>query len=515
MSDQVVVRFAPSPTGPLHIGGVRTALYNYLFACKHHGRYILRLEDTDRLRFVEGAESYIVSSLDWLGIKFTEGVHLGGEYGPYRQSERKEQGIYQQYVDHLLESGHAYLAFDTPAELDEMRERLKAAGSNNLQYNYITRSQMKNSLTLPADEVKARVASGVPYVVRMKMPRKEEIRFQDVVRNWVVFQSSQLDDKVLLKSDGMPTYHLANVVDDHLMGVTHVIRGEEWLSSTPLHVMLYRTLGWEDTMPVFVHLPLILNPNGEGKMSKRQGDKMGFSVFPTNWIDPETGKLSTGYREDGYLADALVNFLALQGWSPGNDEEVMNIDRLIELFSLEKINNSATNFDIEKLKWFNETYIRSKKPEELLPVVEQEMNRRQLDIPEREFLLEMIVLLQERVTVMGDFVEMGHYFLEKPTEYDEKMSKKRWKPDSGELMMELKEYFDRLGDWNTNNIQQAFDKLIEEKNVVKGKVLAPFRLVLTGVSGGPGVFDIAALLGKEETLQRIERGVDVLDKAYS
>ncbi len=511
MSDQVVVRFAPSPTGPLHIGGVRTALYNYLFAQKNQGRFILRLEDTDQLRFVEGAEPYIVESLKWLGIEFTEGVHMGGEVGPYRQSERKEQGIYQVYVDQLLSSGHAYLAFDTPEELETMRERLKEAGSSNLQYNYITRNQMKNSLTLSKDDVQALIDAGKPYVVRMKMPRKEEIRFKDEVRNWVVFHSSQLDDKILLKSDGMPTYHLANVVDDHLMGVTHVIRGEEWLSSTPLHVMLYRSLGWEDTMPIFVHLPLILNPNGQGKMSKRQGDKLGFSVFPILWKDPESGKVSTGYREDGYLPDALVNFLALQGWSPGNDEEVMDIGRLIELFSLEKINNSATNFDLEKLKWFNETYIRSKKPEALVPIVEEEFKRRGLALPDRSFLVGIISLLQERVSVVKDFVEMGGYFLAMPETYDEKMARKRWKDGSAELMLEINQQFKQVEDWNSGNIQAAFDKLIDEKNVGKGKVLAPLRLVLTGVAGGPGVFDIASLIGQEETLRRIQRGVEVLE----
>jgi len=517
MAEQVVVRFAPSPTGPLHIGGVRTALYNYLFAKQQKGRFILRIEDTDQQRFVEGAEAYIIDALEWLGITFTEGVHLGGEVGPYRQSERNKLSIYKQYVDELLDQGYAYRAFDTAEELDEMREKLKAAGSNNLQYNFITRGQMKNSLTLSKEALAKRIEAGEPYVVRMKMPRKEEIRFHDVVRNWVVFQSSQLDDKILLKSDGMPTYHLANVVDDHLMGVTHVIRGEEWLSSTPLHVMLYRSLGWEASMPKFVHLPLILNPNGVGKMSKRQGDKMGFSVFPTNWIDPENQTLSTGYREDGYLADALVNFLALQGWSPGNDEEIMSEERLIEIFSLERINNSATNFDVDKLKWFNETYIRSKSPEELKPRVIKEMEAHQIEVPDEDFIIQMIKLLQERVSVIGDFIDMGTYFFSAPENYDAKMAKKRWKEDSGELMTAVGAKLAEIevNQWVSDNIQRAFDELIQEKNVGKGKVLAPLRLVLTGVSGGPGVFDIAALIGKEETLNRIKNGTMYLNTAYA
>ena len=507
MSDkQVVLRFAPSPTGPLHIGGVRTALFNYLFAKKHEGRFILRIEDTDRTRYVHGAEEYIIEALQWLGIEFTEGVHKAGEVGPYRQSERKEAGIYKQYVDQLVEDGYAYLAFDTPEELDIMRQKLKEAGNSNLQYNFMTRGSMRNSLTLSQKEVKAMVNNGEPYVVRMKMPKKEEIRFHDLVRNWVVFHSSQLDDKILLKSDGWPTYHMANVVDDYHMGITHVIRGEEWLSSTPLHVLLYRALGWEESMPQFVHIPLILNPNGVGKMSKRQGDKLGFSVFPTTWTDPESGKTATGYREDGYLPDALLNFMALLGWAPGNDEEIMDENRLIELFSLERLNNSATNFDIEKLKWFNQTYIRSKAPSALLDWVKKDVLGKGLPLPEDEYLQKMIHLLQERVTLLGDFADLGSYLLLAPETYLEK-AKKKWKSDSASLMESFVEKVQLINDWKAPLIEGAFEELIEEKNVGKGKVLAPLRLVLTGTNSGPGLFDISELLGKEETIERIKNGI--------
>lgn len=507
---QVVVRFAPSPTGPLHIGGVRTALYNYLFARNQGGKLILRIEDTDQTRYVAGAEEYIQKALAWLGIEFDEGVAEGGERGPYRQSERGAQGIYQQYADQLLQQGDAYYAFDTSDELDAMREALKAEGGSVQQYNALTRGRMKNSLTLSPEEVQERLNSGEPYVVRMKMAEDEDITFKDVVRDEVTFNTAQLDDKVLLKGDGLPTYHLANVVDDHLMGITHVIRGEEWLSSTPLHVALYRALGWIDTMPTFVHLPLILNPNGKGKMSKRQGDKLGFSVFPTLWTDPETGNVSQGFREDGYLPEAMLNFLALLGWSPGDDEEVMDKARLIERFSLERLGNSATNFNIDKLNWFNQTYIKEQEPEALLPLVKPEVEKAGFELPSDEFLGEFIRLMQERVTVIGDFVKDAPYFFQAPDSYDEKMAKKRWKADSGPLMTDLKAAFAGLSDWTAAALEQATDDFVTAKEVGKGKVMAPLRLALTGVAGGPGVYDIAAVIGREETLKRLEAAVAAL-----
>lgn len=507
-SDRVVVRFAPSPTGPLHIGGVRTALYNYLYAQKHGGRFILRIEDTDRTRFVPGAEDYIYQALSWIGIHMNEGVREGGEAGPYRQSERAQAGLYRRYADQLMASGHAYYAFDTSEELTAMRERLKESGSQVQQYNALTRHTMKNSLTLTSEEVDAKLAAGDPYVVRFKMPRKEEIRFHDIVRDWVVFHSAQLDDKILLKSDGMPTYHLANVVDDHLMEVTHVIRGEEWLSSTPLHVMLYRAFGWEETMPTFVHLPLILNPNGKGKMSKRQGDKLGFSVFPTSWTDPETEAVSSGFREDGYLPTALMNFLALLGWNPGNDEEVMDEARLTTLFDLNRINNSGTKFDLDKLNWFNQTYIRQMDAFALVELVRPLAEAAAYPPKEDAYLAQVIELMKERVTVVGDFVSEAPYFWQDPETYDAKMAKKRWKEDTGPLMTKLVVAFEALEQWEGDNVSAAFEAFLEQEEVGKGKVLAPLRLALTGVAGGPGVFDIAALIGKEATLRRITQAVE-------
>ena len=507
----VVVRFAPSPTGPLHIGGVRTALYNYLFARQQGGRFILRIEDTDQSRYVAGAEQYIMEALTWFGLDFDEGVREGGAKGPYRQSERAAQGLYQQYAQQLIAQGDAYYAFDTAEALDAMREALKAEGSSVQQYNALTRSRMTNSLTLDQADVKRRLDAGEPYVVRMKMPEDEDLTFADIVRETVSFNSQQLDDKVLIKSDGLPTYHLANVVDDHLMGVTHVIRGEEWLSSTPLHVLLYRTLGWADTMPKFVHLPLILNPNGQGKMSKRQGDKLGFSVFPTEWKDPETGNVSTGYREDGYLPDALMNFLALLGWSPGDDEELMSKTRLIERFALERIGKAGTKFDLDKLKWFNQTYIREhRRPADLLPLVRVEVEKAGYPLPDHAYLTRAIELMQERATVIPDFVRDAPFLFVSPQHYDEQMAKKRWKADSPGLMMALKDRLAALNTWEAPAIEQAVEDLVQEQAVGKGKVMAPLRLSLTGMSAGPGVFDIAALIGKAATLERLDQAVAAL-----
>ncbi|MEM6347489.1 MAG: glutamate--tRNA ligase [Bacteroidota bacterium] len=501
----VVVRFAPSPTGPLHIGGVRTALFNYLYVRQQGGRFILRIEDTDRTRFVPGAEEYIIEALNWLGIAFDEDVNQGGPVGPYRQSDRSAQGLYRQYADQLIEEGKAYLAFDTPAELDAMRERLKEAGSSTQQYNALTRHEMTNSLTLSAQEVQNKIDAGEAYVVRMKMPENENVSFKDVVREEVTFNTNQLDDKILLKSDGLPTYHLANIVDDHLMEVTHVIRGEEWLSSTPLHVLLYRAFDW--TPPTFVHLPLILNPNGKGKMSKRQGDKLGFSVFPTNWTNAE-GEVSTGYREDGYLPEAMMNFLALLGWNPGDEEEVMDEARLTERFSLERIGNKGATFDIDKLKWFNQTYIRAKSPADLLPLIAPYWSEAGYNLQvDESYLHQIIALLQERVTLLPDFVDQAAYFFAAPTEYDAKFAKKRWKAHSGELMLAMKAKFEQVSNWNAEELHQCFESLIAEREIGAGQVLAPFRLLLTGLSSGPGAFDIAALLGADETYRRIELAI--------
>jgi len=508
MNKPVVVRFAPSPTGGLHVGGARTALYNYLFVKKHGGRMILRIEDTDRTRYVEGAEEYIVEALDWLGITFTEGVHVGGDYGPYRQSDRK--ALYHEYAKKLVERGKAYYAFDTPEELEAMRERLKASGSKLIQYNYITRTMMTNSLTLSEEEVERRLAAGEPYVIRMKIPKKEEIRFHDLVRGWVVFQSNQLDDKILMKSDGMPTYHMANIVDDHLMEITHVIRGEEWLSSTPLHVLLYRAFGWEDTMPQFVHLPLLLKPDGKGKLSKRAADKLGIPVFPLEWTDPRTEVTAIGYREEGFLPEALVNFLALLGWNPGNDEELMSMERMIEAFSLERIIKSGARFDINKAKWFNQVYLRKMSDEEILSLVKVIAEKKGQVLPADSMMLKVISLMKERVQFAHEVLEQAGYMFEAPTEYNAKMTRKRWTHKAVGLMKELKERFRASDSWAAETLHGIFQAFIKEKEVGTGAVLAPLRLALTGLPKGPGVFDIAEILGKDEALGRIETAIEVL-----
>lgn len=507
----VVVRFAPSPTGPLHIGGVRTALYCYLLSQKLGGRFILRIEDTDRTRFVPGAETHIKEGLAWIGVHPDEGPEIGGEFGPYRQSERAKAGLYKKFADQLVAEGNAYLAFDTSEELTAMRERLKEAGGSIQQYNAATRGTMKNSMSLSPEEVERRVKAGEPYVIRMKMPDNEEISFTDVVRGTVTFNSSQLDDKILLKSDGMPTYHMAVVVDDYHMGVTHIIRGEEWVSSTPLHVSLYKALGWEEKIPVFVHPPLILNPNGKGKMSKRQADKLGFSVFPIKWENPETGQVSSGFREDGYLPEAMFNFLALQGWNPGNDEEIMSKDRLIELFSLERINKSSSNFDLDKLNWFNQSYIREVLSEEqLLELLKKELEGSTLPKKEDAYLKRMIVLMKERVSKIKEFLTAGEYFFHAPSSYNEKMARKQWKEQTPAIMEGLKEKFKAAQSWTKDELYAGFEALAEEKELGKGRILAPLRLALTGVPGGPDAFEIAALLGAEETLQRIDTAIEKL-----
>ena len=508
MSRPVVVRFAPSPTGPLHIGGVRTALYNYLFARKQNGTFILRIEDTDQTRYVEGAETYIREACAWLGIEFDEGPEHGGNRGPYRQSERVKAGLYRPYAEQLVAEGKAYYAFDTSDDLTAMRERLKAEGSSVQQYNAVTRLSMTNSFTLSKEEVEARISQGDPYVIRFDMPADEEITFNDIVRESVTFNSGQLDDKILLKSDGFPTYHLANVVDDHLMNISHVIRGEEWLSSTPLHVMLYRAFGWEESMPTFVHLPLILNPNGKGKMSKRAGDKMGFSVFPTTWNDPQSGNASIGYREQGYLPGALVNFMSLLGWNPGDEEELMQTERLIERFSLDRINQSPTNFDLDKLKWFNEQYIREfTSDKDLAELAAPHLSEAGFEGVEQEYLVAANNLMKERVSFIPEFVTKAGFLFSAPGSYDEKMSRKQWKEQTPSLMEALIESFSQTENWESEALSAAFEALVVEKEVGKGRVMAPLRLALTGVPSGPGVFDIAELIGKEETIRRIQQAI--------
>ena len=504
MTDRKVrVRFAPSPTGALHIGGVRTALYNYLFARQHGGELVFRIEDTDSHRFVPGAEEYILESFKWLGIQFDEGVSFGGEHGPYRQSERRE--IYKQYVDQLLADGHAYIAFDTPAELEAKRKEIA-----NFQYDASTRMQMRNSLTLPAEEVQQLIADGQQYVVRAKIEPNEDIHVHDLIRGEVVINSSILDDKVLYKSaDQLPTYHLANIVDDHLMEVTHVIRGEEWLPSAPLHVLLYRFFGWEETMPQFAHLSLLLKPEGNGKLSKRDGDRLGFPVFPLEWHDPKTGDVSSGYRESGYFPEAVINFLALLGWNPGNDQEVMSMDDLIRLFDLARCSKSGARFDYEKGKWFNHHYLLEKSNKEIadlfLPIVESH------GIQTTPAYVEKVVgLMKGRVNFVKELWDLCSFFFIAPTEYDEKTRKKRWKADSAQQLTELIDVLEGIDDFSLENQEKIVHEWIEQKEYKLGNIMNAWRLTLVGEGKGPGMFDISAFLGKQETLGRMKRAIELL-----
>ena len=498
----VRVRFAPSPTGPLHIGGVRTALYNYLFAKQHGGTFVLRVEDTDQTRFVPGAEEYIQEALAWCGIRPDEGVGVGGEYAPYRQSERKER--YRQYAEQLVETGYAYYAFDTPEELEAMRQRLKEARVAQPQYNAISRMTMSNALTLPTDEVRTRVERGDPYVIRLKTPRKEEVRLEDSIRGWVVVQSSTLDDKVLMKSDGMPTYHLANVVDDYLMKITHVIRGEEWLPSAPTHVLLYRYLGWEADRPQFTHLPLLLNPDGNGKLSKRSGDRFGFPVYPANWTDPASGEVSPGFREVGYFPEAVVNFLALLGWNPGSEQELFTLNELVEAFSLERISKAGAKFDIEKAQWFNQQYLKEKSNQELAAYLQTQLKQEGID-SSAEKAETVCELMKERVTFPQELWTGARYFYQSPQQYDEKTVNKKWTAEASEA---LEAYADALTD-GPNDLRAESAKLVltevlERQGVKIGKVMPALRLSLTGASGGPDLMRIIEVLGRNETVQRIK-----------
>ena len=506
MSD-VRVRFAPSPTGPLHIGGVRTALYNYLFAKKHQGKIILRIEDTDQSRFVKGAENYIIESLNWCGIKFDESIIDQGEYGPYRQSDRKE--IYRQYAEKLIEDGNAYYAFDTSEELDQMRNKMKKAGVPSPQYNSITRSNMKNSISLSDDEVKNRLSSDEKYVIRIKMPRNEEVKIHDVIRGWVVVNTNNMDDKVIFKSDGMPTYHLANVVDDYLMKISHVIRGEEWLPSAPLHVLLYRFLGWDKEMPKFAHLPLILKPDGNGKLSKRDGDRLGFPVFPIKWINPENGDVSLGYREQGYITEAFINMLSLLGWNPGTTQEIFSMDELIHSFSLDRVGKAGAKFDFDKTKWFNQQYLRAKNKEDLadeLQIILKENNIKM----DNEFVASVCNQLKERATFVKDMWLEGAYYFAAPTTYDEKTIRKKWKEETPRLLSELKIRLENISDFSSVNIEIEFKKYLDDNDLGMGRLLPAFRLALTGLGMGPSLFDIASLLGKNETIKRMEVALKII-----
>jgi glutamyl-tRNA synthetase len=513
MSDRRVrVRFAPSPTGYLHIGGVRTALYNYLFAKKHGGDFLLRVEDTDQTRFVPGAEEYIMEALNWLGIDPVESPKHGGPHAPYRQSERK--AMYRAYADQLIEAGYAYYAFDTPEELDEMRKRLEAAKVASPQYNAITRNSMINSITLPEDEVKRRLEAGDPYVIRIKLPRQEEVRFHDIIRGWIVVHTQNMDDKVLFKSDGMPTYHLANVVDDYLMDISHVIRGEEWLPSAPLHVLLYRYLGWEEKMPEFAHLPLLLKPDGNGKLSKRDGDRLGFPVAPLNWLDPKTGETTSGYREKGYYPEAVLNFLAMLGWNPGTTQEIFSLEELVEAFSLDRVSKAGAKFDFEKAKWFNHQYLIRKSDEELAAQFKPFVTEAGFTANE-DYLKSVVSLVKERANFVIDFMEHARFFFEAPTSWDDDTLRKKWKTDTQDLLEGWKEALKSSNFDNAQSIEDASKAYMESREAGIGKVLQAFRILLTGLSAGPSMFEICALLGKEEVISRFENGLKHTKEAFA
>lgn len=500
---KVRVRFAPSPTGALHIGGVRTALYNYLFARQHGGDFVFRIEDTDSNRFVPGAEEYIIESFRWLGIKFDEGVSFGGEHGPYRQSERR--AIYRKYVDQLLDAGKAYIAFDTPDELEAKRQEIK-----NFQYDAHTRMMMRNSLTLPAEEVERLIADGNQYVVRFKIEPGEDVHVNDMIRGDVVIKSDILDDKVLYKSaDELPTYHLANIVDDHLMEISHVIRGEEWLPSAPLHVLLYRAFGWEDTMPRFVHLPLLLKPDGKGKLSKRDGDRLGFPVFPLEWHDPKTGEVSNGFREQGYFPEAVINFLALLGWNPGTEQEMFTLDELVEQFDITKCSKAGARFDYQKGIWFNHEYILRKSNEEISKLFAPIVAGNGID-ESMERITKVVSMMKDRVSFVKELWPLCSFFFIPPTEYDEKTVRKRWKENSAQVMGELAEVLEGIDDFSLENQEHIVMAWVESKGYKLGDVMNAFRLTLVGEGKGPGMFDISAFLGKEETLRRLRRAIEVL-----
>ena len=502
MSNQVRVRFAPSPTGPLHMGGVRTALYNYLFARKNGGEFVLRIEDTDQSRYIKGAEDYILNSLDWCGLKFNEGPHLNGKYGPYRQSERKE--IYKSHITKLIESGHAYYAFDSEKELDQMRTNLKKAGVQSPQYNQITRQNMKNSLTLNGEEVKNRLMNNEAYVVRINMPRNQEIKFKDKIRGWVSFNTNNLDDKVLFKSDGMPTYHLANVIDDHLMKISHVIRGEEWLPSAPLHIFLYQCFGWEKDMPEFAHLPLILNPEGDGKLSKRDGDRLGFPIFPILWNNIENHTSTEGYKEKGFLKEAFVNMLVFLGWNPGNTKEIYSLEELVDDFSLERVGKSGSRYNFEKTKWFNQQHIRLKSAKQILKNIKFPENKNE------DYLLKVVDLVKERCVFYKDFINESTYLFSPPEIYEKEAVQKKWSIESVGHLLSIKTKLSLCDDFSKENLETIFKNYLKSSNIGFGKAMPGLRISITGRMQGPSMFSIMNLLGKDEVLSRIEKAIKKL-----
>ena len=506
MKRNIRVRFAPSPTGPLHIGGVRTALYNYLFAKQNGGKMILRIEDTDQTRFVPGAEAYIIESLEWLGITFDEGVHVGGEYGPYRQSDRKP--MYRQYADQLIQTGWAYYAFDNPEALDAKRKEYEAQ-KKTFQYDCTTRGEMENALTLPADEVQRRIDNGDPYVIRFKFPDNINITVHDLIRGDVVMNSNLLDDKVLFKSDGMPTYHLANIVDDHFMEISHVIRGEEWLPSAPLHVMLYKAFGWEETMPQFAHLPLLLKPEGNGKLSKRDGDRLGFPVFPIDWHDPKSGELSSGYREKGYLPQAVINMLALLGWNPGTEKEIFSMEELIEAFDVSHISKSGAKFNVEKAKWFNHEYIQKCSDETIADLFIPQLKEHGIDA-DRDYVVKVCGMMKERINFPSELWNTCSYFFTAPTEYDPQAIKKRWKQGMTTHMAKVIEIIETVP-FEYDAIHKALlDDYIVANQLNMGQIMNSFRLAVVGATVGPDMLTLVMTIGKEETLRRVRKAIETI-----
>lgn len=507
--DNVRVRFAPSPTGPLHIGGVRTALFNYLFAKKHNGTFILRIEDTDQTRYVANAEKYIIDALNWCNIPFDEGPNKNEKFGPYRQSERKD--IYKQYANELIENGNAYYCFDTSEELDFHRKDHEEKGKTFI-YNWHNRAKLTNSISLSKEEVEQRIKNGDKYVIRFKMnnPTKGShgtISTTDIIRGHVSFKKELLDDKILFKSDGMPTYHLANIVDDHLMEISHVIRGEEWLPSLPLHIALYQAFDWE--VPKFAHLPLILKPVGKGKLSKRDGDKLGFPVFPLEYINEASGEVSRGYKEDGYFADAFINMLALLGWNPGTEQEIFSLEELCKTFSLDRVSKSGAKFSPDKTKWFNQQYMIKKSDTELAKIFLHILSEKGL-ITNLKYTKKVVSLIKERATFVTDFWDLGSFFFETPSEYDAKSSKKNWKDDTSPLMKELIAVLDEIKDFSSQNVETVVKEWITNKEIGFGKVMQPFRLSLVGAMKGPHLFDIAEMIGKTETIHRIKKAINTL-----
>ncbi|MFA8301130.1 MAG: glutamate--tRNA ligase [Hyphomicrobiales bacterium] len=503
---EVRVRFAPSPTGPLHIGGVRTALYNYLFAKKHGGKMILRIEDTDQTRFVEGAEDYIVKSLEWCGIEFDESVNKGGEFGPYRQSERKD--TYKKYAEQLVADGWAYYAFDTAEDLDQLRKEYES-DKKTFVYNGETRKTLHNSIALAAEEVERLKNEGHAFVIRFKTPEDEILMMNDIIRGEVKVNTSTLDDKILFKSDGMPTYHLANIVDDHMMNISHVIRGEEWLPSLPLHTMLYTAFGWE--APEFAHLPLLLKPDGPGKLSKRDGDRLGFPVFPMEWKDPKTGDISSGYRESGYFHDAFINMLAFLGWNPGTEQEIFSMEELIDTFSLERVGKSGSRFDPDKAKWFNHQYMQKKAVEEIAVEFDLVLKAKGIEIS-LDIVKRVVEMVRERANFVKDIWEQSAFFFEAPTEFDAKFVKKRWKENSPELLKGVREIITNIDDFSAAIIKPQLEVYVEQQGCGFGPIMNIFRLALVGAGKGPDLFEIAEIIGKEQVLSRIDYALENIKK---